>query len=125
MGEYVDGFVLKIQKKNKTAYKKMAKDACKMWLKYGALEYREAFADDLKIKMGVPFTKLLKLKKNETVVFAWVVYKSKKQRDEVNKKIFAHFSEKDMDMSAMPFDMNQMSYGGFDIVVSGKKGKKR
>ncbi len=115
---YVDGFVLVVPNKSLKAYLAMASKACKIWKEYGALEYREAVGDDLKAVWGVPFPKLTKLKKNETVVFAWIVYKSKAHRDSVNKKIM-----KDPRMNSMcdpqnpPFDMKRMSYGGFRIKV--------
>ena len=115
---YVDGFVLPVPKKNLPAYVRMSKKAGKIWLELGALEYRECAGDDLQIKMGVPFPKLLKLKPGETAVFSWIVYKSKAQRNAINKKVM-----KDprihamMDPKAMPFDMKRMVYGGFKSIV--------
>lgn len=125
MGQYVDGFVLKIPKKSVPQYKKLAKLACKVWLEYGALEYREGIGEDLKVKMGIPFTKLVKTKPNETVVFAWIVYKSRKERDQINKKVMKDKRFANMDPADMPFDCTKMTYGGFDIVVAGEKKKKR
>lgn len=115
---YVDGFVLVVPKKNLKAYVAMAKKASKIWKEYGALEYREAVGDDLNTKWGVPFPKLAKAKKGETVVFAWVVYKNRKQRNEVNKKVMKDKRlQKMCDPANMPFDMKRMSMGGFEIVV--------
>jgi len=115
---YVDGFVLPVPKKNLKAYARMAELAGKVWREHGALEYRECVADDLDVKMGLPFSKLAKVKPGETVVFAWIVYKSRAHRDRVNAKVM-----KDprlnaaMDMKKMPFDMKRMSYGGFQVLV--------
>ena len=115
---YVDGFVLVVPKKNVAAYRSMAAKAGKIWREYGALEFRECAGDDLKIKMGMPFARLLKLKPSETVFFSWIVYKSRAQRDRVNAKVM-----KDprlapmMDPKKMPMDPKRMSYGGFKVLV--------
>ncbi len=115
---YVDGFVIPVPKKNVKAYQKMSKAAGKVWMEYGALEYRECVGDDLKIKMGKSFTKLTKTKPGETVLFSWIVYKSRKHRDKVNAKVM-----KDERLNAMmkdgvmPFDPKRMSYGGFESIV--------
>src|SRR5688500_2871896 len=84
---YVDGFVLPVPKKNLKAYQKMAELAGKIWKEHGALEYRECAGDDLDVKFGVPFGKSVKLKKGETVVFAWIVYRNRAHRDKVNAKV--------------------------------------
>lgn len=116
---YVDGFVLPVPKKNLKAYFQMAKKAGKIWREHGALEYRECVGDDLKVKMGLPFPRLAKLKPGETVVFSWIVYKSRAHRDRVNAKVM-----KDPRMSgicdekSMPFDVKRMAYGGFKVVVA-------
>lgn len=116
---YVDGFVLVVPNKRLKEYLGMARKASRIWKEYGALEYREAVSDDINSPMGLPFSKLTKLKKNESIVFAWIVYKSKAQRDSVNKKIM-----KDPRLHAMcdpknpPFEVKRMSYGGFKIKVA-------
>jgi uncharacterized protein YbaA (DUF1428 family) len=121
--KYVDGFVIPIKKKDIGAYKKMAEWGAKTWMKYGALEYFECVGDDLKIKkgMGQGFPKLSKLKKNETVVFSFIVYKSKKHRDEVNKKVMKEMdspeNKKKYENMPMPFDMKRFTYGGFKTIV--------
>ena len=125
MTKYVDGFVLNVPKKNIKKYKKMAEFAKKVWLEYGALEYHEAVGEDLKVKMGVPFTKLAKSKPTDTVVFAWIVYKSRKHRDQVNKKVMKDKRFDNFDPNDMPFDCTKMTYGGFDIIVSGTKTAKK
>ncbi len=123
-GNYVDGFVLVVPKKNVAAYKKMAKDAAKVWKKFGALDYKECMGDDLTIKgpmQILSFTKLAKLKKGETVWFSYITYKNRKHRDAVNKKVMAYFEKKythkEMQQS-MPFDEKRMAYGGFTVEVS-------
>lgn len=121
MAKYVDGFVLPLPKKNIKKYEKMAKEASLVWKKFGAVDYYEAVLQDPKAKDMVAFPKLAKLKKGETVVFAWITYKSRKHRDQVNKKVMAYFSKKygeDCGADEMPFDCKRMSYGGFDIIVS-------
>ena len=84
---YVDGFLLAVPKRKLQAYVDISKKAGKIWKEHGALEYRECAGDDLKIKMGVPFPKVAKAKPGETVVFSWIVYKSRKHRDSVNAKV--------------------------------------
>ena len=115
---YVDGFVLAVPKKNLQAYRRMAQTAGKVWRDHGALEYRECVGDDLKVKMGLPFPRLAKVKAGETVVFSWIVYKSKAHRDRVNAKVMKDPRLKTMmDFKAMPFDVKRMSYGGFKVLV--------
>ncbi len=125
MANYIDGFVMVVPKKNLAAYKKMATKACKIWKEYGALDYVETVADDINTKFGLSFKKLTKLKKGETIVFAYIVYKSRKQRDDVNKKIMKDKRMNEMcDPNDMPFDICKMSYGGFNAIVEMKKKKK-
>lgn len=115
---YVDGFVLPVPKKNLQAYRRMSQKAGKIWREHGALEYRECAGDDLDIKMGVPFPKMIKLKPNETVVFSWIVYKSRAHRDRVNAKVMQDPRLANMmDPKDMPFDMKRMMYGGFKVLV--------
>src|SRR3989344_4416526 len=120
---YVDGFVLAIPKKNLKLYEKMANLGSKVWKKYGALEYFECVGDDLSPNMGgmkgLTFPKMTKLKKDETVWFSFIVYKSRKHRDQVNAKVMKVFEKehnKHKD-EPMPFDMKRMAYGGFKVVV--------
>ena len=120
MPHYVDGFVLPVPTKNLAAYTKMAKVACKVWLDHGALEYRECVGEDLAVKMGVPFPKGIQAKKGETVVFAWITYKSRAHRDRVNAKVMKDPRiTKDMADLEMPFDCARMMYGGFTTIVEG------
>ena len=116
--KYVDGFVVPVPKKNVPAYRRMAKQAGKIWREHGALEYRECVGDDLKVKMGLPFPRLSRLKSGETVFFSWIVYKSRAHRDSVNKKVMQDpRMAKMMNMKAMPFDVRRMAYGGFKTLV--------
>ena len=115
---YVDGFVVPVPKKNLQAYRRMAQIAGKVWRGHGALQYVEAVGDDLAVKFGVPFTKTMKSKAGETVVFSWIVFKSRAHRDRVNAKVM-----KDPRLSSMmndkkmPFDVKRMVYGGFKFIV--------
>jgi len=115
--KYVDGYVLPVPKKSIKAYIRMAKLGKKIWLKCGALDYKECIGDDLKTKWGTPFTKMMNLKPGETVVFSYVVFKSRAHRDSVNAKVMKEM-EKLGDMpKEMPFDVKRMVYGGFKAVV--------
>ena len=115
---YVDGFVLPVPRKSLPAYLRMARKAGRVWREHGALEYRECVGDDLNVKMGMPFPRMAKLKRNETVVFSWIVFKSRAHRDRVNAKVMKDPRlAKMMDPKAMPFDCERMAYGGFKILV--------
>lgn len=118
MAGYVDGFVLPLPKKNIAAYKKLARLASKVWMEHGALEYRECIGEDLAIAGVLPFTKSVECKRGETVVFAWIRYKSKAHRDKVNAKVMKDARlAKMMEKGAMPFDCARMYYGGFEVAV--------
>ncbi len=118
MPAYVDGFLLPVPKKNLKVYRSMAAKAGRIWKKHGALEYRECVGDDLKIKFGVSYTRLLKLKASEAVFYSFIVYRSRAHRDAVNKKVMKDPAiQRMMAGKAMPFDMKRMSYGGFKAVV--------
>lgn len=115
---YVDGFVLAVPKRKLGAYKKMARLAGRVWREYGALEYYECVADDVKPGKKTSFPQSVKLKAGETVVFSWIVYKSRKHRDRVNAKVMKDPRlEPYMDPKAMPFDMDRMFSGGFKSIV--------
>jgi len=116
---YVDGFVLPIPSKNLAAYRKMARLACKVWMEHGALEYRECVADDVKPGKLTSFPQSVMLKRGEVVVFAYIVYKSRKQRDSINAKVMADPRlAKFMDPKNCPFDGRRMFWGGFKPLVS-------
>jgi uncharacterized protein YbaA (DUF1428 family) len=114
---YVDGYVLPVPKNKLQAYRKIAQKAGKIWREHGALEYRECAGDDLNIKFGIPFPKLMKTKPGETVVFSWVVFKSKAHRDKVNAKVMKDPRIANMGPETMPFDCKRMVYGGFKVLV--------
>lgn len=119
MPRYVDGYVLAVPKKNIQAYRRMAQKAAKIWRDHGALEVRECVGDDLNVKnMGRPFPRQIKAKAGETVFFSWIVFKSRADRDRVNKKVLKDPRlETTMDSKAMPFDAKRMVYGGFKVLV--------
>jgi uncharacterized protein YbaA (DUF1428 family) len=123
MKTYVDGFVIPIKKTKIKQYKKMATLGCKVWMEHGALAYYECVGDDMQQNWGLPFKKLCKLKPTETVVFAFIVYKSKADRNRVNAKVMS-----DPRMNAhgdgkmeMPFDMKRFSMAGFKTMVSKRR----
>ena len=115
---YVDGFVLPVPKSKLDAYRRIARKAGKIWREHGALEYRECVADDVKTGKVTSFPQSVKLKADETVMFSWILYKSRKDRDRINAKVM-----KDprlagmMDPKEMPFDAKRMFWGGFKVVV--------
>ncbi len=119
---YVDGYVLPVPRKNLGAYRRMAKAAGKIWMKYGALQYVETVADDVKPGKWTSFPQSVKLKKGEAVVFSFIVYRSRGQRDRINKKVMQLFTtdprfKKYMDPKNMPFDGKRMFWGGFKGIV--------
>ncbi|MGH6619312.1 MAG: DUF1428 domain-containing protein [Alphaproteobacteria bacterium] len=115
---YVDGYVLPVPKKNIPQYRSLARKAGKIWREHGALEYRECVGDDLGVKMVTSFPRNLKLKRGETVVFAWVVFKSRAHRDRVNAKVMKDPRlAASMGSKSVPFEMKRMVYGGFKILV--------
>ena len=116
--QYVDGFVLPVPKKNLPAYRRIAQKAGKVWREHGALEYRECVADDVKPGKLTSFPQSVKLKPDETVVFAWIVFKSRTHRDRVNAKVMKDPRLADMmDPKALPFDGKRMVYGGFKVLI--------
>ena len=114
---YVDGYVLPVPKKNIEQYRRIARKAGKIWREHGALEYRECVGDDLDVKMLVPFPRRVRLKRGETVVFSWIVFKSRADRDRVNAKVMKDPRLAGMDPASMPFDHKRMLYGGFKVLV--------
>lgn len=119
---YVDGYVLIVPAKKLAAYKKMAKDGGKIWMKHGALQYVESIGDDLTSAAewgALPFPTMTNAKKGEIVVFSFIVYKSKKHRDQVNAKVMEEMEKKyeKKKETTMPFDMKRMAVGGFETIV--------
>ena len=121
MSHYVDGFVLPLPKDKIEVYREIAEKAAKVWIEHGALEYHECAGDDLEIKDVLPFTRIADAGPDDTVVFAYIVYKSREHRDEVNAKVFADPRMNEMCGSeGMPFDCKKMAYGGFKAILSAK-----
>jgi uncharacterized protein YbaA (DUF1428 family) len=117
MSRYVDGYVLPVPKRSLQAYRRLAQKGGKIWKDHGALEFRESVSDDLNVKWGVPFPRMIKLKRGEIVVFSWIVFKSRAHRDRVNAKVMKDPRLAEMDPKSMPFDTKRMVYGGFKILV--------
>jgi uncharacterized protein YbaA (DUF1428 family) len=118
MPRYVDGFIIPVPKKNLDAYRRLAEECAKIWREYGALEVRECVADDVKMGKLTSFPRSVQRKPSETVVFSWIVYKSRADRDRINAKVL-----KDPRMETMmkgekpPFDGKRMIFGGFEVLV--------
>jgi uncharacterized protein YbaA (DUF1428 family) len=117
MARYVDGFVLPVPRNNLQAYRRMARQAGKIWREHGALEFRECVADDVKPGKLTSFPQSVKLKSGETVMFSWIVFKSRAHRDRVNAKVMKDPRLDMMDAKTMPFDAKRMIYGGFRVLV--------
>jgi uncharacterized protein YbaA (DUF1428 family) len=114
---YVDGFVVPVPKKKLEDYRRLARLAGKVWRDHGALEYKECVADDVKKGKWTSFPRSVKLKPSETVVFAYIVYKSRAHRDKVNAKVMKDKRFTGMEMKSMPFDGKRMFWGGFKLIV--------
>jgi uncharacterized protein YbaA (DUF1428 family) len=118
MARYVDGFVVPVPKRNVDEYRKIARKAGKVWREHGALEYRECVAEDVKPGKLTSFPQSVDLKRGETVVFAWIVFKSRAHRDRVNSKVMEDPRLADMmDPGSQTVDMKRMIYGGFEVLV--------
>lgn len=113
---YVDGFVIPVPKRKLKAYLRIAQIGKRVWRKCGALDYKECVGEDLDVKWGTPFTRMMKLKRGETVVFSYIVYKSRAHRDRVNAKVMKHMESMSMPKD-MPFDVKRMVCGGFSVMV--------
>jgi uncharacterized protein YbaA (DUF1428 family) len=115
---YVDGFIVPVPKKKLAAYSAMSKKFGKVWMEYGALSYIECVADDVKVGKRTSFPRSVKLKPGEVVVFSWITYKSRKQRDSVMAKVMTDKRLAPMmNMKDMPFDGKRMIFGGFKTFV--------
>jgi len=116
---YVDGFVVPVPRRHVQEYRRIARKAGKLWMKHGALEYKECLGDDLYPKWAYPFPRMAKLKRGETVLFSWIKYQSRRHRDRVNAKVMADPAMVRMmeESRSAPFDLARMAYGGFKIVV--------
>ncbi len=124
MSKYVDGFVLVVPKKKVAAYRRIAAKAGKIWMRCGALDYKECVGDDLRPKHApLPFPKLIKARPTETVFFSYIVFKSRAHRDQVNARVMKdpYMNPENQDLRDMPFDMKRMSYGGFKVLVDARR----
>lgn len=120
MSKYIDGFVLPLPKNKVTAYRKMARVAAKVWRDHGALEYFECVGDDLNLPFGCPFPKGIKARRGETIVFAFIVYRSRAHRDRVNAQVMKDPRLNEAcDPDKMPFNPKRMLCGGFQVLVEG------
>ena len=117
MGKYVDGFVLPVPKTNVEAYRRMAEEAGRVWREYGALQFVECVADDVKPGKLTSFPQSVQLQEDETVVFSWIVYESRAERDRINAQVMKDPRITGMDPESMPFDGKRMFWGGFEILV--------
>ncbi len=120
MSRYVDGYILPVPRKNLAAYRHMAQKAGKIWRKYGALDYKECVGDDLNSKWStIKFPKTVRAKGGETVVFSYIVFKSRAHRDSVNAKVMKDplMNDSQYKDKPMPFDMKRVVYGGFKVMV--------
>lgn len=118
MARYVDGFLLPVAKRKLAAYRKLARLGAKIWREHGALEYRECVGDDLACGGTRDFPRAAKARRGETVLFSWIVYRSRKDRDRIMAAVMKDPRlAKAMRGKDMPFDYKRMAYGGFEVLV--------
>lgn len=117
MAQYVDGFVLPLQESKLSEYRKLARLASEVWREHGALQYVECIGDDVPVGKSTSFPRSVKLKEGEVVIFAWIVYKSRKDRDRINALAMQDPRFEGMDMANVPFDPKRMFFGGFSKIV--------
>jgi len=116
---YVDGFIVPVRKRDLAAYRRMAKQAGKVWREHGALEFRESIADDVSWGKRTSFPRSVKQKNGETVVFSYIVYKSRADRDRINAKVMKDKRlAKMMELKGLPFDAKRMIWGGFKTLIA-------
>ena len=114
---YVDGYVLPVPKRNLATYRRLAQKAGRVWRDHGALQFCESAGEDLAVRFGIPFPRAMKVKSGETVVFSWIVFKSRAHRDRVNARVMKDPRLAKMMTEKPPFDAKRMVYGGFKILV--------
>ena len=117
MARYIDGFVIPVRKAKLAAYRRLALIGARVWMKHGALAYCECVGDDLASSWGTPFPQQMRLKKGETALFSWILYRSKAHRKSVNAKVMKDPAMDKMMGKPMPFDMKRMCVGGFAVLV--------
>ncbi|XLZ68659.1 DUF1428 domain-containing protein [Massilia sp. SR12] len=115
---YVDGFLVPVPKDKMEAYLDMSRKCGKVWREHGALQYRETVADDVKVGVHTSFPQAVKLEEGEVVVFSWIVYESRAERDRINEAVMADPRLKEMmDPATMPFDGKRLVFGGFEMLI--------
>jgi uncharacterized protein YbaA (DUF1428 family) len=117
MARYVDGFVIPVPEEKMDAYMDMAREAGRLWREHGALEFRECVADDVKVGEVTSFPRSVQVEDGETVVFSWIVFESREERDRVNAAVMEDSRFKELTKREMPFDGKRMIYGGFQVAV--------
>lgn len=118
MPKYVDGFLLPLKKENVAAYRRIARQAGRIWREHGALDYKECVGDDMNPECGLPFPRQMKLRDGEVAVLAWIVYRSRRDRDRINAAVQEDPRMAKMcDPKSVPFDVKRMVYGGFEVLV--------
>ena len=118
MSHYVDGFVVPVPRANLEAYRRMSERCAEIWMEHGALQYRECRGDDVKPGKQTSFPQSVQLKDDEVVVFSWIVYRNREERDRINEKVMADPRLADMmDPAKLPFDGKRMFWGGFETIV--------
>jgi uncharacterized protein YbaA (DUF1428 family) len=118
MSHYVDGFVLPVPRSNVEAYRQLAEKSGRIWKEHGALQYWECVADDVKPGKVTSFPQAVQLKDDEVVVFSWIVYPSRAERDRINAAVMTNPRMKEMDdPKKLPFDGMRMFWGGFESIV--------
>ncbi|MCB1555614.1 MAG: DUF1428 domain-containing protein [Xanthomonadales bacterium] len=114
---YVDSYVVPVPTARVKEYRALARKAGKVWMEHGALAYVECLADDVQPGKTTSFPRAVKLKPDETVVFAWIVFKSRKERDRINKLAMSDPRMTGMDPKTLPLDGRRMFWGGFKPIV--------
>ncbi|MFW7380855.1 MAG: DUF1428 domain-containing protein [Oligoflexus sp.] len=117
MGKYIDGYILPLPKAKLNEYKKLAELSQKIWLEHGALEYKEWLAEDVKPGKLTSFPQSVDLKDDETVIFAYVVYESREQRDKINAQVMKDPRMNEVTPERVPFDGSRLIFGGFEAFV--------
>ena len=115
---YVDCFVAPIRREDLPRYLAIASQQGEVWMRCGALDYRECVADDLAWGIATSFPRSVRLEEGEVVVLSWATYRSREHRDEVvalarDDPWHALFEHGDM-----PFNARRVFFGGFEQVIA-------
>lgn len=128
MPNYIDGFILPIPRIHLDEYKRAAEQVADIWKEYGALAYFEYVGEDLTLEGTRSFVEVVNLKKDEAVVFGWVVFPSKEIRDSANKQVpndprIAELVGPLTVPDRLIFDAGRMVYGGFQALIRSDGGE--